>query len=70
MYPTQFAQLSNQIVIPCQQTIISEPDPVTIHLALLNVRSLAGKSFLMNDFIADHKLDVLFLTETWLDGKQ
>ena len=39
----------------------------TLTLALLNVRSLAGKSFLINDFIIKHNLDFMFLTETWLD---
>ena len=41
--------------------------PSTLKLALLNVRSLAGKTFLINDFIIKHKLNFLFLTETWLD---
>ncbi len=70
MYPTQFTQLSNLIGIPRQQTIISEPDPDTIDLALVNVSSLADKSFLINDFITDHKLDAMFLTETWLDDNK
>ena len=39
----------------------------TIHLALLNVRSLAGKSFLINDLIIEQQVDFMFLTETWLD---
>ena len=37
-----------------------------LHLALLNIRSLVGKSFLINDFINEHNLDFMFLTETWL----
>jgi len=40
----------------------------TLTTALLNVRSLLGKSFLVNDLIIQHKLDFLFLTETWLDS--
>ena len=45
----------------------SDLDPASIiNLALLNVRSLANKSFLMNDLIIDYKLD-LDITETWLD---
>ena len=39
----------------------------TVKLALLNVRSLANKSFLINDFISTHDLDFLLLTETWLN---
>lgn len=35
-------------------------------MALLNIRSLVGKSFLINDFIIKHNLDFIFLTETWL----
>ena len=41
----------------------------TIKTALLNIRSLGNKSFLINDFITSHNLDFLFLTETWLDNK-
>lgn len=32
---------------------------------LLNARSLANKTFLLNDFMS-HMLDFMFLTETWL----
>lgn len=58
---------SNLICISCQTQSVSKlmPDKVS-QLALLNIRSLAGKSFLINDFINKHKLDFMFLTETWL----
>lgn len=36
-------------------------------MALLNVRSLTNKSFLVNDLISNHNLDFTLLTETWLD---
>ena len=36
-------------------------------LALLNVRSLLNKSFLINDLICSYNLDFLLLTDTWLD---
>ena len=37
-------------------------------MALLNIRSLTGKTFLINELIRDYKLDCMFLTETWLDA--
>ncbi|KAK0143155.1 hypothetical protein N1851_018739 [Merluccius polli] len=64
------ANLSNLKSIPCEpQPIIGslkDNTPKTVNLCLLNIRSLAGKSFLINDFITENKLDFLFLTETWL----
>ena len=41
-------------------------DAVTLDLALLNVRSVTNKTFLLNDFFTSRKLDFMFLTETWL----
>lgn len=35
-------------------------------MALLNVRSLTNKTFILNDFILSADLDFMFLTETWL----
>ena len=37
-----------------------------INLALFNIRSLLNKPSTVNDLICDEKLDILFLTETWL----
>ncbi|KAJ0055115.1 hypothetical protein NL108_009851 [Boleophthalmus pectinirostris] len=39
--------------------------PLTCKMGLLNVRSLANKSFIINDMIVDEALDCMFLTETW-----
>lgn len=36
--------------------------------AILNVRSLTNKSFVISQIIENHKLDIIFLTETWLDS--
>lgn len=38
-----------------------------IRLALLNVRSLKNKTFILNDFIRARNLDFLFISETWLN---
>ena len=37
-----------------------------IRMALLNVRSLANKTFLLNDLFTSRELDFMLLTETWL----
>lgn len=38
----------------------------TIQMAVLNTRSLANKSFVLNDFFLSSERDFLFLTETWI----
>ncbi len=38
-----------------------------LRTALLNVRSLVNKTFLVNNLISTNQLDHIFLTETWLD---
>ncbi|XP_005749552.1 RNA-directed DNA polymerase from mobile element jockey-like, partial [Pundamilia nyererei] len=39
---------------------------LTISMALINIRSLSNKTFLLKDFFSSHELDFMFLTETWL----
>ncbi|XP_078793711.1 uncharacterized protein LOC144987877 isoform X2 [Oryzias latipes] len=39
--------------------------PSPLSMALLNARSVANKSFLLNDLIDSRNVDLLFLTETW-----
>ncbi|KAJ0036392.1 hypothetical protein NQD34_005069 [Periophthalmus magnuspinnatus] len=62
-------KLSNQrhlVYIPCK-TITSSPTETNLKLAVLNVRSLCNKSFLINDFIYSFSLDFMFITKAWLD---
>ncbi len=35
-------------------------------MALINVRSLVNKTFLLNYFFTTHSLDFMFITETWI----
>lgn len=46
---------------------MSSPTETNLKLAVLNVRSLSNKSFLINNLISSYNLDFMFLTETWLD---
>ena len=70
-YPIHAANLLNLASIPRQPVVKIGTDKTanTLKLALLNIRSLAGKSFLINDFIINHNLDLMFLTETWLNDE-
>ncbi|KAK0142789.1 hypothetical protein N1851_019280 [Merluccius polli] len=44
------------------------PEATTLRMSLFNVRSLSNKTFILNDFISSENLDLMFLTETWLQG--
>lgn len=43
---------------------------VTAKMALLNVRSLSNKTFILNNFITSLDLDFLLLTEIWLTNEE
>ena len=67
---TKCANPFNLAPIPRQPLTVAKNCTVgfdTVTVALLNIRSLAGKSFLIHDFIIKHNLTFMFLTETWLD---
>lgn len=42
------------------------PVDLSVKMALLNIRSITNKTFLINDLISLQGLDFLFMTETWL----
>ncbi|XDV23075.1 hypothetical protein PO909_027791 [Leuciscus waleckii] len=46
-----------------QQTTSSE---ARLNMALLNVQAVGNKTFILNHFMTENKLDFLFLAETWM----
>lgn len=61
---TRGIDLQNLRSIHCERQLIKVD--TSFHMALLNVRSVGNKTFMVNDFIRNNKLDFLFLSETWL----
>lgn len=59
---------SNLTLISCHPQSVSGPIEKELKLALLNVRSLADKSFFINNLITSCNLDFMLLTETCLDS--
>ena len=39
-----------------------------LQLTLFNTRSINNKAMYLKDFVVDHEIDLLALTETWLDS--
>ena len=37
-----------------------------LKIGLINIRPVAPKTTLVNEFIIDHQVEILCLTETWL----
>ncbi len=59
--------MSNNLIDVQQMTNVCNTEKQMINLGLLNIRSLSSTALFVNDMITDHKLDVLCLTETWLN---
>ncbi len=57
---------ANLLSIACQPRNSPVSPVISTRLALLNIRSLANKSLLVNDIIMTYNLDFLLLSETWL----
>ena len=49
-----------------KRTVPAASDELTLQMALINVRSLASKTFMLNNFFISRELDFLFLCETWV----
>ncbi len=58
--------MSNKLIDVQQMKNVYNTEKQMIKLGLLNIRSLSTKALFVNDMITDHKLDLLFFTETWL----
>ncbi len=50
------------------QSTHQETDSTKVRMALLNVSSISNKTFAINEHILSNKLDLLFMTETWLNA--
>ncbi|XP_078020782.1 uncharacterized protein LOC144459869 [Epinephelus lanceolatus] len=51
---------------PLRRVSTKAREEITYSLALLNARSPANKTFILNDFFTSRELDFMFLTETWI----
>ena len=60
--------VSNLICIRPDSSLSKLSTVVPLDFCLLNSRSICNKSRLINDFIADHNIDLFALSETWLRG--
>lgn len=56
----------NLFKVPCYAQPSQCPPTISTKAALLNIRSLSNKSFLVNDLITTNNRDFMLLCETWL----
>ena len=56
----------SNIIIPCLPIICISQSRM-IDVCLLNARSIRNKTLINKDFVIDNDIDILTLTETWLN---
>ena len=57
---------SHLLSVPQRLQSVQRTPIIFTKLYIPNIRSLADKSFFVNDIVISYNLDFLFLTETWL----
>ena len=57
--------MNNLTAIPCIPQILNNQRR-PLKFTLLNARSIGSKTLLINDYIGEHDIDLLAITETWL----
>ena len=60
------ANFNNLVQLNCDWPVANVRKPTKC--LLVNSRSIRGKTFSLRESISEHKLDFLFITETWLSG--
>ena len=61
----------NLITIPLQpqsNDCAQKRQQVLSNFALINSRSIRNRTLLLNDYVSEHNIDILAITETWLHG--
>merc|ERR1739844_140129 len=64
--PQRQVNINNLIHIPRTAAIFDTNNNKSISLCLMNTRSVKNKTSDIFDYICEHKLDLVAITETWL----
>lgn len=56
--------MNNAIVIPCASLSLNHQQ--SLKFVILNAQSIRQKTLLVKDYIVEHDIDFLAITETWL----
>ena len=65
MERTQFANRNNLIYVNCTN-FKKQKTFRPFNICLLNIRSINRKELFINDYVSEHDIDILAITETWL----